>query len=274
MKKRNLIFILGLLILYGCVQEEFLLCPDGVTKVIDLENCPIQTPSCPESCDDGDACTLDTCSRTTGYACLHKEISPCDGNGVCEEGEFPWSEDCPQECNDGDACTEDYYNFQLGRCLSDPILPCCGDNLCSGGENFFSCALDCEQQLEIKVTEYEKRNRIPNVDIDLSDTDHTYLIVRFKIKNLGIDKPEILDYKQEQGFYYDPFKMRLEDETGRLYNVEYDSDLLRDWLDYTIIEKGRTTGASLLFIVPKVSEHTRLIAYDRQGGRLDHSEIY
>ena len=39
----------------------------------------------------------------------------CDGNLICEEGEYPGSSDCP-DCDDGDKCTWDGYNFSKGTC--------------------------------------------------------------------------------------------------------------------------------------------------------------
>lgn len=50
--------------------------------------------SCPESCDDNNKCTKDFCSSETNYKCVHENITPCLGNGVCEEGEYN-TEDCP-----------------------------------------------------------------------------------------------------------------------------------------------------------------------------------
>jgi len=62
MKKRTLFLILGLLIIIGCSEPEYLTCPDGVTQVLDLESCPEEKPKCPE-CDDGKKCTIDTCNQ-------------------------------------------------------------------------------------------------------------------------------------------------------------------------------------------------------------------
>lgn len=267
------LLILYILFLTACTEESYILCPDNVTNVIDIEDCPKEKPKCPE-CDDNNSCTLDKCSELTDYKCVNEEIKPCDGNNICEEGEFPWSDDCPKSCDDNDECTEDTYNYELERCIYAQVIPCCGNKECDKGETYVNCPLDCEQELEIYVTRYEKRVRVEGAYADLRGTDHIYLLVRFKINNLAIDKLETLNYRKERGFYYDPFKMRLEDDTGRIYKPEYDSDLIKGWLDYDIIPKGHLKGAALLFIVPMYAENVRLIAYDKYGSRLDISEVY
>ncbi|MCK5283407.1 MAG: hypothetical protein KAK00_08425 [Nanoarchaeota archaeon] len=274
MKKGILILlVLGIVFLSACVEEEFLLCPDNVTRVIDLVSCPKERPRCPESCDDNDNCTVDRCSAVTDYKCVYEEAIPCDGNDVCEEGEFPWSADCPNSCDDNNGCTSDIYNYQLGKCSYEPITPCCGNDDCETGETYVNCYLDCEQLLELKVTRYEKRQRFEGA-ASLVGTDYTYLIIRFNIRNVGYDNEETINYRKQKGFYYDPYKMRLEDDSGKFYDVEYDSDALPNWLDYFIISKGDTKGAALLFIVPMSARGVRLVAYDKFGSRQDISDVY
>ena len=48
---------------------------------------PANGQSCPASCDDGNACTVDACSPDTGYACTHSMQDNCCGNQKCEGGE-------------------------------------------------------------------------------------------------------------------------------------------------------------------------------------------
>jgi hypothetical protein len=271
MKKRSIfLIIVSVFFLSACLTEEYTLCPDNITKVIDIADCPIQRPQCP-ICDENKTCIVGRCSSLTDYECVYEEVSPCDGNNVCEEGEFPWSEDCPESCDDNNICTEDTYNYEVSSCFNQDIVPCCSNNKCETGETFVNCPLDCEQKVDVKIDTYSKGQRFQ--DVDLTGTDYTYLTVRFKIKNIGIDKEEVFNYKKLKGFYYDPFKMRVEDGTS-IFDVEYDSDYLDDWLDYAVIPKGDTRGAALLFIVPLYSENMRLVTYDRQGSRLDVDEIY
>ena len=48
---------------------------------------------CPESCDDYNACTIDSC---VSGVCVNTEVSSCCGNGVCEEGETGLN--CKSDC--------------------------------------------------------------------------------------------------------------------------------------------------------------------------------
>ncbi len=162
----------------------------------------------------------------------------------------------------------------MSRCIYDPIIPCCGNAACDAGETFVNCPQDCKQLVGIRVTSYEYRTNFGGSYGDLTGTEFAYLVIKFTIANKGIDRLETLNYKSSKGFYFDPFRMRLEDENGKLYNVEYDSDLLGDYLDYTIISLGETKSAALLFVIPKSAEHIRLIAYDKYGSRVDIAEIY
>ncbi len=47
---------------------------------------------CP-SCDDGNKCTEDICSKETFYECEYKKILPCCGDKICS-----LNENCPEEC--------------------------------------------------------------------------------------------------------------------------------------------------------------------------------
>jgi hypothetical protein len=110
----------------------------------------------------------------------------CDGNGICEHGEYPDSEDCP-ECDDGDPCTQDYYDFELGSCVCDAISPCiiCGNLECEEGETGENCPEDCleEQEGDVRITalneteewvEFEGYNVIMT-DWTLSDWKENYV---------------------------------------------------------------------------------------------------
>ncbi|MFH1173514.1 MAG: right-handed parallel beta-helix repeat-containing protein [archaeon] len=93
--------------------------------------------SCSCDCDDNNACTRDKC---VAGQCVYLAITPCQGNGVCEQGEEN-TRDCGN-CDDGNACTEDTFDSSLRLCRNTPIVPCCGDGLCSYKENFTACS-DC-----------------------------------------------------------------------------------------------------------------------------------
>ncbi|MBD3361754.1 DUF4352 domain-containing protein [Candidatus Woesearchaeota archaeon] len=96
--------------------------------VIFLSGCT----SCPSSCDDGIKCTEDYCSAETNYECAHRDITPCEGNNKCEQGEYGTS-DCP-DCNDNNECTKDEINFETLDCVNTEIVPCEGNNICEENE--------------------------------------------------------------------------------------------------------------------------------------------
>ncbi len=47
------------------------------------------------------------------------------------------------ECDDGNPCTIDI--IENSACAHNPIVPCCGNKICEGGEDFNSCQNDCKK---------------------------------------------------------------------------------------------------------------------------------
>jgi len=103
-------------------------------------------PRCPASCDDGNSCTTEACSKETEYKCKIKNIPDCCGNKLCEikEAYETCSIDCPN-CDDINKCTKDSYDYHLEKCVNAPILDtvCCGNSACEIGESYGNCARDC-----------------------------------------------------------------------------------------------------------------------------------
>jgi hypothetical protein len=123
--------------------------------------------SCPTSCDDGNACTVDQLTGTAqncNVACSHSAISTCEsgdgccptgcdsttdtdcsvscGNGVVESGETcdPPSS-CPTSCDDGDPCTRDQLTGSAANCnatCGNTAITACtsGDGCCPSGCDF------------------------------------------------------------------------------------------------------------------------------------------
>lgn len=84
-------------------------------------------PGTPLDCNDGNACTTDSCSA-----------------GVCSHDAL--------YCDDADACTAD--SCVEGACVFDPIANCCGNLVCEAYEdgepgNCMSCATDCIGQAAV-----------------------------------------------------------------------------------------------------------------------------
>ena len=116
-------------------------CLDGV--------CDECVPDCTghESTEEECKLSCGTCEYENTEYCSCDIIIPCDGNGICESGEYPESGDC-SDCNDGNDCTEDLFNFTLSECYQDVIVPCCGNGVCENTtdphENHTNCRADCE----------------------------------------------------------------------------------------------------------------------------------
>lgn len=79
------VFLVGILFVAGCTKE--------VEQPVVVEEEPEDL--CPD-CDDNNRCTEDICNEGTNYECAYKVITPCCGNGECEEMEN--NEDCPADC--------------------------------------------------------------------------------------------------------------------------------------------------------------------------------
>jgi hypothetical protein len=80
-------------------------------------------PKCPETCNDDNPCTIDLCSSETGYKCMNTVKLNCDGNSICEIGEYGKSADCP-DCDDGNKCTADSYDPGSKQCIHIEIIGC------------------------------------------------------------------------------------------------------------------------------------------------------
>jgi hypothetical protein len=152
-------------------------CGNGVVE--NGETCdPIA--SCPATCDDGNACTIDAmtgspatcnsvCTHVAQTACISfdgccpagcnanndADCAPVCGNGVRERGEIcdPPSA-CQQTCDDGNACTVDQMTGSPATCnalcLHSPLKVCLsGDGCCPAGctiNTDSDCPLVCTPQ--------------------------------------------------------------------------------------------------------------------------------
>ena len=138
-------------------------CGDGV--VSDDETCdPGLEDSCPETCDDNNACTNDSLSgaaESCSLACSYTEVlecisddgccapgcnslndndcSPECGNGVVEAGEA-CDGDCPSTCSSDNACESVTLTGAADTCdavcVAEAILACVDNDGCCGlGQN-------------------------------------------------------------------------------------------------------------------------------------------
>ncbi len=89
-------------------------CGNGIceleeTHITCMKDCP--------DCNDRNECTKD---QYDYYAqkCLNQIITPCCGNGVCDQGaetSLDCQADCP-DCDDGNKMTGDEFNYQTQKC--------------------------------------------------------------------------------------------------------------------------------------------------------------
>jgi hypothetical protein len=105
----------------------------GIESCAPAVGCAAGTPL---DCDDGDACTVDSCHPALG--CIHT-LLVCDDGDACNGLEWcdPQSgcaSGAALDCDDGNACTDEWCNPNSG-CWSIPVLcsdgdPCNGLELC------------------------------------------------------------------------------------------------------------------------------------------------
>ena len=108
-----------------------------------------EKPVCPESCDDENVCTKDSCSEETEYECIYDNVPLCCGNDICEITED--AEECPDDCpicETNDECKEAYFDYNERDCKEKNIIPCCGNSVCDLFETYDTCSEDCEEEDE------------------------------------------------------------------------------------------------------------------------------
>ena len=93
-------------------------------------------PSCPGGCDDGNACTTDSCDNG---ACRHTPVN-CDDGNACTTDSCDSHAGCkhaPVDCDDHNVCTTDSCDSHTG-CKHTPVTAltvCQGTcNVCSNGQ--------------------------------------------------------------------------------------------------------------------------------------------
>ena len=93
------------------------------------------------NCDDGNACSLDTCDPKAG--CLHSNTdAPCDDGDVCSTVSVCVNLTCTSlggvNCDDGNPCTQDLCASQTGTCSHPPAtagVPCDDEDLCTASDS-------------------------------------------------------------------------------------------------------------------------------------------
>lgn len=101
-------------------------------------------------CDDGNACTDDSCDPAIG--CIHVPL--CDANATCVAA----------AC----VCKPGYVGDGY-ECSATP--PGCGDGACTGSEDFAQCPADCDHDLIVIVEEVIAGVLSSSLDTYLSDLE-------------------------------------------------------------------------------------------------------
>ncbi len=138
-------------------------CDDGNACTIDIchavagcQHLPTNNPCCSGQvsiCDDGDPCTTDVCDPTTADCSYSLNTASCNDSNACTENDTCNAGTCggtPRSCDDGNSCTTDTCNINQG-CFSTAInAGTCDDGLaCSTGDSCMAgvCVADTTQCL-------------------------------------------------------------------------------------------------------------------------------
>jgi len=137
----------------GCTNTNNIApCDDGnACTLVDICSDGVCTSGAPNSCNDGNVCTDDSCDPLNGCTNTNNIAACDDGNictlldvcsgGVCTSG-------APISCNDGNVCTDDTCDSVNGCTFTNNNNPCedgdactlgdiCSDGVCtSGAPNF------------------------------------------------------------------------------------------------------------------------------------------
>jgi hypothetical protein len=105
-------------------------CSDGSDKPASSEP-DASEPACPQSCDDGNPCTLDACDEAPPHACTHANApdgdacsdgDACNGLEVCQAPDSGGVSTCTPgsapSCDDGNPCSADSCSAASG-CVHD-----------------------------------------------------------------------------------------------------------------------------------------------------------
>ncbi len=133
--------------LFDFTLGTFLTCNDGNACTTDTCDPTRGCAFTPVACDDGNVCTTDTCDAAGG--CVHtNNAAPCSDGNACTVGDVCSGGTCqpgtPRNCNDGNSCTDDSCNSATGCVHTNNTASCddgnsctlndrCGGGVCVGG---------------------------------------------------------------------------------------------------------------------------------------------
>ncbi len=134
----------------GCISDAN--CDDGLI-CNGLETCDLATASCfagnPVTCDDGIACTTDSCNEAAGTCDNFTSDALCDNGQFCDGAEtcsatLGCQAGAPVACDDGIGCTVDTCNETGQSCNNSPNDLICDNGLFCDGAEICSTVADCQ----------------------------------------------------------------------------------------------------------------------------------
>lgn len=162
---------------------------------------PDITPVCPESCDDDNPATKDSCSVQTNFFCEHTPIRGRCGNYECESNEDKCT--CPQDCG---ACGGDVGQYMENFCYEEK-----------------QCSTQLKPSLSLEsVTDFEERNLnkfklIAKYTYDKPfDLKQSVLNINYELSTIreGVTQPKILTVRLFEGT-----KLLAEQEVARSFSA-------------------------------------------------------
>ena len=90
------------------------------------------------SCDDGNACTTDSCNSATGACVYSNNTASCDDGNACTSGDTCSGGACVAgaalSCDDSEACTDDACDTTTGCVHANNTASCDDGSVCTSGD--------------------------------------------------------------------------------------------------------------------------------------------
>lgn len=207
---------------------------DGVCCFDDDDNgvCDIEERECPDSCDDGDPCTSDHCSQATNFECRHDEITPCCGNGECEESEEIANE-CPEDCVVIDM-TDFEHRFD-GPDYMD------GDRFV-----FIKAEVNETEDFHLNITADDTEIRKIGVTYNCTDSQ-----TGLRINSIDADKVEVVEGYTEMGY-----QNEFQSDDYTIYSSFYSHDSKDHMVEVNSVEPGD----SVEFRISMIKEEHKVVS--------------
>lgn len=143
-------------------------------------------------CNDNNKCTTDSC---TNDKCKYTVINNCDGNKICEQGEYGTSDDCPT-CYNSNECTVASYDYLNKKCTYTAL-----ENCCSGSAG-------CTIGVTKKIDDYMSVT-LEKISI-VKDDDEYFIRTYITVKNIGTEK-----------IYFSPYDMVILGKSSNQFDRGY-----------------------------------------------------